>query len=284
MIIDVHVHCAFFKDICEDSGRVQFRRNEYALHKTGPADMEQTLTVMDFAKIDKSILLPLDLTTVSGDTLVSNQEVHKLVNLQPDRFIGFASVDPYRPDASEVTEYAFKDLRLTGLKLNLSRLKLYPMDKRLTPLYDLCIKYNRPIMFHAGLSWEPNAPARYGRPIEYEDLAMAYPTLRFCLAHFGWPWVDETVMLMIKFPNVYTDTSLLYLDSPKRFFDQIFMKNMGPTWIEHNFLEQVMFGSNAPRFRPARIREGVESLPMRKGSMEKILGLNAEKFLGLGGQ
>lgn len=83
MIIDVHVHCAFFKDICEDSGRVQFRRNEYALHKTGPADMEQTLTVMDFAKIDKSILLPLDLTTISGDTLVSNQEVHKLVNLQP---------------------------------------------------------------------------------------------------------------------------------------------------------------------------------------------------------
>lgn len=183
-----------------------------------------------------------------------------------------------------MTEYAFKDLQLAGLKLNLSRLKLYPMDKRLTPIYDLCVKYNRPVMFHAGLSWEPNAPSRYGRPIEYEDLAMAYPTLRFCLAHFGWPWVDETVMLMIKFPNVYTDTSLLYMDSPKRFFDQIFMKKMGPTWIEHNFLEQVMFGSNAPRFRPARIREGVESLPMRKGSMEKILGLNAEKFLGLGGQ
>ena len=110
---------------------MQFRRNEYALHKTGPADMEQTLTVMDFAKIDKSILLPLDLTTVSSDTLVSNQEVHKLVNLQPDRFIGFASVDPYRP-MLRGDRICLKDLRLTGLKLNLSRLKLYPMDKRLT--------------------------------------------------------------------------------------------------------------------------------------------------------
>lgn len=280
MVIDAHVHCAFFKDICGDPERVQFRRDQYGLHKTGPADIKQTLTVMDFAKVDKSILLPLDLTTLSGGTLVSNQEVHKLVELMPDRFIGFASMDPLRSDALEELEYAFKELKLSGLKLNLSRLKLYPMDKQLLPIYDLCLKYNKPVMFHAGLSWEPDAPARFGRPIEYEDLAIEHPDLRFCLAHFGWPWVDETVMMMIKYPNVYTDTSLLYLDSPQRFFDQLFMKNMGPTWIENNFLEQVMFGSNAPRFRPARIREGLESLLLRESSLDKILGENAEKFLG----
>lgn len=280
MVIDSHVHCAFFRDICDSQETVQFRRDQYALHKTGPADLEQTLTVMDFAKIDRSILLPLDLTTVSGGTLVSNQEIQKLVSLRPERFIGFASVDPLRSDAAEELEYAFRELKLQGLKLNLSRLKMYPTDLSLLPLYELCLKYNRPVIFHSGLSWEPDAPSRYGRPIEYEEVAIAYPELRFCLAHFGWPWVEETVMLMIKFPNVYTDTSLLYMDSPRSFFDQLFLKNMGPTWMEHNFMEQVMFGSNAPRFRPARIREGLESLPLKENSMEMLLGLNAEKFLG----
>ena len=63
MIIDVHVHCAFFKDICEDSGRVQFRRNEYALHKTGPADMEQTLLSWTLLRLTNH-LATSDLTTV----------------------------------------------------------------------------------------------------------------------------------------------------------------------------------------------------------------------------
>lgn len=280
MVIDIHTHCAFFKDICEDPAKVELRRKEYGLYKTSPTEIKQIINMMDLAKIDKSILLPLDLTTICGETLVSNEEVYKVVKVQPDRFIGFASTDPFLPNASEILEYAFKDLKLEGLKLNLSRLKLYPMDERLTGLYNLCVKYNRPIIFHSGLSWEPNAPSRYARPIEYEEVALNYPELRISLAHFGWPWIDETIMLLIRFPNVFTDTSLLYLDSPFQFFDQIFMKNMGPTWIEHNFLDKVMFGSNLPRFRPARLREGLESLPLDKKSLEKILGTNAEKFLG----
>ena len=44
-----------------------------------------------------------------------------------------------------------------------------------------------------------------------------------------------------------------------------------------------LFGSNNPRFRPARIKRGLESLPFSAETMAKILGLNAEKFLGMEG-
>lgn len=280
MVIDVHFHPAFFEDICEDKERVDFRRRELGLYKTSPVPMNHTLAIMDHAGIDKTVLLPLDLTTIDGDTVISNEEIRKLVDIAPDRFIGFASVDPGRKDAAEVLEYAFKTLNLAGLKLNPSKQKFYPGDERMDPIYRKCVEYNRPILFHSGLSWEPDAPARYSRPINFEDVAIKYPTLRFCLAHFGWPFIEETVMLMLKYPQVYTDTAMLYMDSPKDFYQQVFTKNMGPMWIDRNLNRQVMFGSNAPRFRPVRLKDGLLSIKMHPSSMERILGGNALTFLG----
>ena len=42
-----------------------------------------------------------------------------------------------------------------------------------------------------------------------------------------------------------------------------------------------MFGSNLPRFRQVRIREGLEKLPIRKDVSDRILGGNAKVFLGM---
>ena len=136
-------------------------------------------------------------------------------------------------------------------------------------------------MFHSGFSWEPDSPSKYGRPILYEDIAVEYPSLRFCLAHLGWPWVDELCMMLLKYPNVYTDTATVFMDSPANYYDQIFMKNMAPGWLQNNLMDKVMFGSNLPRFRQVRTREGLEKLPIRKDVLDKILGDNAKVFLGM---
>ena len=63
----------------------------------------------------------------------------------------------------------------------------------------------------------------------------------------------------------------------------IFQKMMGSLWIEHNIADKILFGSNNPRFRPARIKRGLESLPLSKITMDKLLGGNAANFLGLEG-
>ena len=36
--------------------------------------------------------------------MVTNEQVERLCRLYPDKFIGFASVDPHRPDAAQVLE------------------------------------------------------------------------------------------------------------------------------------------------------------------------------------
>ena len=68
-------------------------------------------------------------------------------------------------------------------------------------------------------------------------------------------------MLMIKYPNVYTDTSLLYVDSPEEQMQELFTKDMGPMWFERCFPRQVMFGSNGPRFRAFKLKRALTKCP-----------------------
>lgn len=281
MVIDVHVHPVLFGEICKDAELVNFRKQNFGLYKSSPVPMEQVMRVMDHAGVDKAVILAEDYSAEMGKPIVTNEEIRAIMDAQPGRFIGFASVDPRREDAAKELEYAFRELELQGLKLNLSHLNMCPDDKKLAPLLRICNENNKPVTFHSGFSWEPDSPSKYGRPILYEDIAIEFPELRFCLSHLGWPWVDETCMMLIKYKNVYTDTATVFMDSPTNWFDQIFMKNMAPGWLQNNLMDKVMYGSNLPRFRQVRTREGLENLDIRPDVRRKILGENAKVFLGM---
>lgn len=282
MVIDVHVHPEGFEPVYDEKLTPK-RKEAMGRYITRNAPMRLVLAQMDDGKIDKSVLLPLDLTTQCGLRVLENEEIKKLVDLYPNRFIGFASVDPYRKDAEAVLDHAFGELGLSGLKLNPSRQKFYPDDPMMKRIYDKCVQYNKPILFHCGTSWEPDAPAKYSKPLCFEDVALEYPKLRMCLAHFGWPWVPDTCMMVLKYPNVYADTSMLYMDRPGDFFHQIFKVDLSPLWLENCINRKVLFGSNSPRFGSGDMRVGIEKLGLREKTTEAILGGNALEFLGMEG-
>lgn len=280
MIIDMHIHPIYYESICKDEAELEFRSHAFGVYKQAPYGYEEMFAEMDYAKVDKAALLPLDLTTTEGGCVVTNEQIAQIIQEQPDRFIGFASVDPHRDDALEVLDHAFKDLHLKGLKLHPGKQRFYPNDPIMFPIYEKCLEYNRPIIFHSGLSWEPNAISEFAHPLKFEEVAIRYPNLRFCLAHFAWPFIREAVMLMIKYPNVYVDTSLLYLDSPEESMKRLFTQELGPLWADRSLHHQIMFGSNGPRFRQFKLLRGLEQVEMRKETREAILYRNALAFLG----
>lgn len=279
MLIDMHIHPIFYDPICRDDREVYLRGEDFGVWKQGPMSFEEIFAEWDICGLTQAALLPLDLTTTQGRWIVSNEQVEQLVGLYPERFIGFASVDPHRPDAVRVLERAFAEQGLRGLKLNPSKQRFHPREGCMEPIYKLCEDYNRPIIFHAGLSWEPNAPAAWSQPLEFEEVLIRHPRLRVCLAHFAWPWVREMAMLMIKYPNVYTDTALLYVDTPEEQMSELFGKDMGPMWLERCFPKQVMFGSNGPRFRAFKLKRALDQVPMRTYAREGLYYKNARRFL-----
>jgi predicted TIM-barrel fold metal-dependent hydrolase len=279
MVIDIHTHPGFFREISKDDDRVKSRRDNFYLYKQHLWPLELFEKQLNAAGIDQAVILAEDSSSAQVDSIVSNEEVVELIKLMPERLIGFGSIDPLSNDIDSKLDLVFEKYKLKGLKFNLSALNIYPDDERLAPIYRYCEKNGKPILFHSGMTWLPNAPAKYSQPLCFEDVALKYASLRFCLAHFGWPWVNEAAMLALKYPNVYVDTALLYFDSPKEFFNDIFTYKIGRTWVDRTLSDKVLFGSNYPRIEQTRMREAVESIDLRPAVLKKVLGENALRFM-----
>ena len=279
MVIDSYVHPLCYGPLYDEE-TFEYWEREYGMGLMGPMEYDEIFAEMDWGGVDMNFLMPLDVTTISGGYFATNDDTARLAAEHPERFVNFASVDPSREDAADELERAFTELGAKGLHLHPGKQRVMATDRKLEPLFELCERYDRPVYFDAGLSWEPSCPMRYTHPLAIEEAIMDHPNIRFALAHFAWPWVREMVALMLKYPNVYTDCSVLYLDSPEESIERLFTHDMGPMWFERSFAGQVMLASNTPRFRCFKIKRSVERLGLPEDALEAILGGNALAFLG----
>lgn len=281
MFIDINVHPAFFEIVNQDKKRENLRHEVLNIHHNGTASLDHIFNQMACAGLDKLALMPEDYSSTEDCIVVTNEEIKTIVDAAPDRFIGFASVDPGTSTFLSETERAFTDLSLQGLALYPARQYFYPNDPKFDALYTLCEAYDKPIMFQGGFSYEPRTLSKYSHPLHFEEVAIKHPKLRFCLSGFAWPWVRETAMLLLKYPNTYADTSVLFFDSAREFFLQTFTKDIPATWIDRSLRHQVMFGSNNPRFEQIRMAQSLSSLDYRESTLDLIRGENARCFLNI---
>lgn len=278
--IDIHVHPAFYEPICNDA-QLESRQRILDIHQNGIASITHIRNQMRCAGLDRLVLLPQDYSSLTTEGLVTNEEIKILIDQYPDMFIGFASVDPFAAGAEEQLVEAFEEYGLKGLKLNPSKQKYDPADPKLERLYKICERYRKPVLFHSGISWEPDTLAKYAHPLAFEKVALKHPKLKVCLGHFAWPWVREAVMLMLKYPNIYADTAALYFDNAREFYTQLLTRDIPKTWVERSLRHQIMFGSNNPRFEQIRMAHAISEIGLKEDTVELIMGGNAAAFLEL---
>jgi len=237
---------------------------------------------LEAADVDKTVLLPIDCETTHGCSLPSNRIIAQVVDQYPDRFIGFASVDPNKGDlALEELDRSVKGLKLKGLKLYPSLQNFYPNDQKIYPLYDLVEKLNIPILFHSGTSWA-SGKDKFNNVMFLDDVASDFPKMNIVIGHLGWPRIWETVSLAIKYDNVFIDLSGLPsgLGLPKEHFDLVF--SMIPKQLlERCLIDKLIFGSDFPRADVSRMASALRQLSLPKDVEDKIFGDNAAKILGL---
>lgn len=87
-------------------------------------------------------------------------------------------------------------------------------------------------------------------------------------------------MLLLKYPNLYADTAVLYFDSAREFYEYIFQREIPITWLDRSIRHQVMFGSNMPRFEEMRMLSALQGLGLRDETVSLITERNARVFLG----
>jgi len=161
------------------------------------------------AKVDKAIVFSLrygDSAGIDGDDEVTARAVRKY----PDKFVGFATVDPRRPDYMELLRYAVEQLGLKGVKYGPIYSGVSLLDPRMEPIYRYCVDKNLPLTMHMGTTFAENAPVELGRPVAVDEIANRHRDLKMIMAHMAHPWFEECIVVARKQANVYCEVSAIF--------------------------------------------------------------------------
>jgi predicted TIM-barrel fold metal-dependent hydrolase len=276
--IDFHTHPLLVREMVERYPALAKAARETFFIGNTFQPLETFHLELDLAGLEKAVVLPIGAVAGTDATLWSNEQIAELCGMSA-RLVGFAGVDPRQENAAEQLRFAVRSLGLRGLKLDPPMQRFFPDDKLAYPLYETARDLGVPIVFHAGMSWQPGSRLQYGQPLRFEAVAADFPTLRIVMAHLAWPWVVEAVALALKYPNLYLDTSALYFDNPRDFLRFAMTHQVPLTVFERSLRRQLVFGSNYPRVEIKNMAAAIDSLGFSEECLNLICRVNADTLL-----
>lgn len=230
-------------------------------------------------KVDSAILIP-DNTPQSD--IGSLDEVLNLVNDHKHLYV-MGTIDIQKRDYLSQTQklnQLFQAERIVAVKIFPGHDTIYPTDKRLSRLYELCVEHDLPVVIHTGaIAGQPES-AKYNDPKHIIKVAERFLALKIVIAHYFFPKVEYCYDLTKPYTNIYFDTSGLAddeviaetgLDRIKRVLTQT--ANQRPN--------NVVFGTDYAMCSIRKHLDLVESLEINRRIRDRILCENAVQLFRL---
>jgi predicted TIM-barrel fold metal-dependent hydrolase len=200
------------------------------------ADVERHLDAAE--PVDKTIVLGFRSRYLGAH--VPNDFVAGYVRQHPDALVGFAGVDPTSPaDALREITYAHGELGMRGVTISPAAQAFHPASTAAMKLYAEADRLGMPVFIEQGVLTTPDAKMEFARPFLLDEVAREFPTLRLIISQLGYPWVDETIVLLGKHPNVFGDVGGL-LHNPWQAYNALLAA------YQANVMDALLFGSNFP--------------------------------------
>lgn len=170
-----------------------------------PEPIEQIVREMEGSGVVKGVVTGRDAGTTYG-IQSSNAGILKLVADWPDKFIGFAGLDPHRGMGAiyELVELVKRGMRGAAIDPYLARI---PASHRLYyPIYAKCCELNIPIVITTGpATLVAGAVMDDAHPRHIDQVAADFPDLDIVMSHGGYPYVNEAIMVVHRHQHVYMD-------------------------------------------------------------------------------
>jgi uncharacterized protein len=269
--IDFHVHLGVYKrhqpwvtEWMKNAHPVGYE--EFIARYADPGAFEEMLT---FEGVDYVCVLA-ELSPVTTG-ICTNEQVREFCRGRT-RLIPFCDINPNLfTDLGDELRRKF-DEGFRGIKLYPTYQHYYLNDSRMYPLYQAAQELGVPVLIHTGSSVFKGSRMKFGDPLHLDDVAGDFPRLNLIMAHSGRGfWYDRAFFLSRLHANVYMELSGLPPSKLLTYFPE----------LDRN-TDKVIFGSDWPAV-PAirRNMDAIAGLPLSSAGVEKILGGNAARLLGI---
>ena len=225
---------------------------------TGPWDtnapLEPYLGWAADAGIHKTVLF----AAFHSDYALANRQVARIVQRNPDRFYGFAFVHAIR-DRGRVLDM----VRTAVQEYGFSGIKLHRYDARISrEICETARLFRLPVLYDV-----------VGEISVVELLGQEYPDVNFIIPHLGsfsddWRAQSGLIDHLIRFPNIYTDTSgVRRFDILRRAVDRV---GAG----------KFLFGSDGPWLHPGVELAKIAALKLSINDNQKVLSGTLLRLIG----
>jgi len=235
------------------------------------ASLDTLIALLSKSPIDKVVLLPIY-------PKVTNGFIAEACQKYPDKFIGFASINPLGGKESiEKLEHDVSQCNLKGLKLH-PRFQNFALDDPdIIPILQKAADLNLPIIidvFPAGAGLEKSFP------LLVDQIASTLPKAKIIMAHFGGYKLWDALFVAKAHPNVFVELSwiLLYFQGSSLEKDVEFaIKKLGS--------HRCIYGSDHPEMEITKTfkasMEVLNRYQLSSTDMDNILGNTISSLLSL---
>lgn len=162
----------------------------------------------------------------------------------------FATVFPSDDGNIEMLERLFDHDGFFGIKLQPLVSDFYLCDERMMDVYALLLERGKVLAAHAGTAPVAN---KYVGADHFEPVMQTFPELKVVVAHMGAYEFDRFFDMAGRYPNLYLDTSVNFID-PALVKDLVAKGQFPPLEIPHEFdpdmllelSDRLLFGSDFP--------------------------------------
>lgn len=213
--------------------------------------VDNLLRQMDEAKIDLSIICPMDRFTAVANR-EGNNLILKAVKAHPGRLVGMAVANPwFGKDASQELHRALEN-GLSGLKIDSVLQGFRLCDHLVDPLLEVAEKHGVPVYAHTGT-------AGLAEPFHVIELARRFPKINFIMGHAGASdYYNDTVRGLQFVDNVWIESSR---NGPGNYCH----------WQISGVVDRVVFGSSAPEYIPQIELETLRDIFTDPAELKRIL-------------
>jgi predicted TIM-barrel fold metal-dependent hydrolase len=227
---------------------------------------------MDEAEIDLSVIMGQRAGATWGS--VSNDDIGELVTRYPDRFAGFAGIDPNEAGATDEIHRSVERLGCCGVAIlpGWSDPPLRDDDRNVYPIYEVAAELGLPVMITSSHVIGPDMS--FSMPEHIQRVALDFPQLTIIVGHACWPWTTQACALAMRCTNVYLMPDF-YMHVPHMPGARDYV-DAANSYLSHRML----YSSCYPTRPLGQALEDFRRLAIADESLENLLWRNGARLLG----